>query len=172
MWQAGAAEGKPCWYFIVGNNTSLHYREPTYREQIAQTYGNIAAGCTGFSLFYGWPGTHGNWKAYLQLNRELLALTDVLTTEEETASASATGDPGLLRHITKLHDGHLHVIACNIDAQDAGDVTFTLPPGLRTADEAEVLFEDRKVAVENGRFIDAFPGHERHVYRIRLAGAE
>ena len=172
MWQAGAAEGKPCWYFIVGNNTSLHYREPTYREQIAQTYGNIAAGCTGFSLFYGWPGTHGNWKAYLQLNRELLALTDVLTTEEETAPASATGDPGLLRHITKLHDGHLHVIACNIDAQDAGDVTFTLPPGLRTADEAEVLFEDRKVAVEKGRFIDAFPGHERHVYRIRLAGAE
>jgi hypothetical protein len=169
MWRAGAAEGKPCWYFIVGNNTSLHYREPTYGEQIAQTYGNIAAGCTGFSLFYGWPGTHGNWKAYLQLNREILALTDVLTSEEETAPVSATGDPALMRHITRLHDGHLHVIACNIDAQDAGDVTFTLPTGLRVAGDADVLFEDRKAPVENGRFRDAFAGHARHVYRLKLA---
>ncbi len=168
MWQAGAAEGKPCWYFIVGNNTSLHYREPTYAEQIAQTYGNIAAGCTGFSLFYGWPGTHGNWKAYLQLNREILALTEVLTSEEETEPASATGDPKLMRHITKLHDGHLHVIACNIDERPAGRVTFTLPRGLRIADGAEVLFEDRRIPVRDGQFADSFPVHARHVYRIKL----
>lgn len=168
MWKAGAADGKPCWYFIVGNNTSLHYREPTYTEQIAQTYGNIAAGCTGFSYFYGWPGTPGNWKAYLQLNKEILALTDVLSSEEETAQSSATGDPKLMRHITKKHQGYLYVIACNIDENPVGKVDFTLPTGLKYADEAEVMFEDRSIPVKDGKFTDSFPGHARHVYKIKL----
>lgn len=168
MWEAGAADGKPCWYFIVGNNTSLHYREPTYAEQIAQTYGNVAAGCTGFSLFYGWPGTLGNWKAYLQLNEEILALTDVLTTEEETAQASATGDPNLMRHIAKKHNGNLYVVACNIDETPAGTIDFTLPTELDYAGDAEVMFEDRSVSVRNGAFSDDFGGHTRHVYRIKI----
>jgi len=168
MWKAGAADGKPCWYFIVGNNASYHYREPTYAEQIAQTYGNIATGCTGFSLFYGWPGTPGNWKAYLQLNKEILALTDVLTSEEETAQASATGDPKLMRHIAKKYGGYLYVISCNIDEIPAGRTEFTLPGELKVAGEAEVMFENRTLPVTNGKFTDSFPGHSRHVYKLKV----
>jgi len=168
MWKAGAADGKPCWYFIVGNNTSLHYREPTYAEQIAQTYGNIAAGCTGFSLFYGWPGTLGNWNAYLQLNKELLALTDVLTSEEETAQAFATGDPKLLRHRAKKHDGCLYLVTCNIDANPARKVTFTLPREYQYDGPAEVMFEGRRIDVKNGRFADDFGAHVRHVYKVKV----
>ncbi len=168
MWQAGASEGKPCWYVIVCNNTSLHYREPTYGEQIAQTYGNIATGVTGFSYFYGWPGTAGNWKAYFQLNREVLALTNVLTSEEQISPSSATGDPNLLRHRTFRHDGHVYVVACNIDEGGAGEVTFTLPAGLRYAGQAEVMFEDRMANVSRGTFNGSFTGYARHVYRVKV----
>ncbi len=168
MWEAGAPDGKPCWYFIVGNNTSLHYREPTYAEQIAQTYGNIATGVTGFSLFYGWPGTPGNWKAYLQLNKEIIALTDVLTSEEEIAQSSATGDPKLMRHITKKHNEHLYVVSCNIDENPAGKIEFTLPAELKYDSKAEVMFENRKLKVKNGKFTDDFDGHSRHVYKVQL----
>lgn len=168
MWEAGAPDGKPCWYFIVGNNTGLHYREPTYAEQIAQTYGNIAAGCTGFSLFYGWPGTPGNWKAYLQLNQEIIALTDVLTSEEQTSQSFATGDPKLMRNITKKHNGYLYVVSCNIDENPANEIDFTLPAELTYANEAEVMFEERQVKVKDGKFTDDFDAHTRHVYKIKI----
>ncbi len=168
MREAGAAEGKPGWYFLVGNNTTLHYREPTYSEQIAQVYGTVAAGVTGFSIYHGWPGTPGNWRAHLQLKREIKALTDVLTSEKETAQAVSTGDSDLLRQITKKHNGHLYVIACNIDEHPAGSIEFSLPAEYRYAEEAEVMFEDRQVQVSNGRFSDVFDGHARHVYRIKI----
>lgn len=167
MWQAGLAEGKPCFFFLVGNNLNLHGREPSYGEQIAQTYGCLAAGCTGIAYFYGEPVTPGNWKAYVQLNREVLALTDVICSEEETAEVRSDGDPKLLRHRTKRHDGSLYVVSCNIDAGPAGKVTFTLPPGTRYAARAEVLFENRTVTVKKGVFSDVFSGHARHVYRIK-----
>jgi len=55
MWKSGAKEGKPCWYTIVCANMPLHPREPSYAEQIAQSYGNIASGCTGLIYFYSPP---------------------------------------------------------------------------------------------------------------------
>lgn len=174
MWNAGAADGKPCWYVIVGNNTSLHYREPTYAEQIAQTYGCLAAGCSGFSFYGGWPATNGNWKAYLQLNMEIQALTDVLCSEEECANVLASGNSELLRVRTKKHDGYLYVITCDIDENPAEKVTFTLPSeylyesGFFSGTKTEVMFEDREIGVKDGKFTDDFAGHERHVYRIKL----
>lgn len=169
MWEAGAAAAKPCWYFVVCNNTSLHYREPTYAEQVAQTYGVVAAGCTGLSYFYGWPGTPGNWRAYVQLNEEILALTEVLTSEDVTPQASATGDPNLLRHRTWKHDGALYLITCNIDDTAAGQIDFILPSEFTYAAAAEVMFEDRTIPIHDGRFSQSFGPHERHVYRIALA---
>ena len=29
--------GKPSWYFIVSDNSMLHYKNPSYGEEIAQT---------------------------------------------------------------------------------------------------------------------------------------
>ena len=128
----------------------LHYREPSYAEQIAQTYGNIAAGCTGFSYFCGNPATPGNWKALLQLNKEILSLNDILLSEEDSEQAVSSADPKLLRNITKKHEGFLYVVACNIDANPVGKVTFTLPSTYQYSGEAEVMFEDRKGSVKDG----------------------
>lgn len=168
MRKAGKEEGKPCFYFIVGRNIPLHYREPSYAEQIAQTYGNIAAGCTGFSYFSGNPATPGNWKALLQLNKEILSLNDVLLSEEDSEQAVSSADPKLLRSITKKHEGFLYLVACNIDANPAGKVTFTLPAAYQYSGDAEVMFEDRNVSVKDGKFTDEFAGHTRHVYKIKL----
>jgi len=167
MWKAGAEEGKPCYYFIVAANFPLHYREPSYAEQVAQTYGSVAAGCTGLSYFYGWPKTMGNWKAYLQLNRELIGLSDVITSEEECSESTASGDPKLMRVLAKKHDGYVYLISCNIDGEPAGSVSMTLPTEFKYANEAEVMFEERQVKVKDGKFTDTFEPHSRHVYKIK-----
>jgi len=168
MWKAGADEGKPCYYFLVGGNFPLHYREPSYAEQMAQSYGSIAAGCTGLSFFYGWPQTEGNWRACVQLAKETAVLNDVICSEEECAEAVATGNPKYLRHRTKKHDGYLYLITCNIDGNPAGKVTFTLPSEPKYSGDAEVMFENRKVSLKDGKFTDDFPAHTRHVYKIKL----
>lgn len=168
MWKAGKEEGKPCFYFIVCGNFPLHHREPSYDEQIAQTYGNIAAGCTGLSYFYGMPATPGNWKAYVQLNKEILSLNDVLLSEEEIAQGTSSADPKTLRNITRRHEGYVYVISCNIGRNPIDGVIFTLPAELRYAGEAEVMFENRKVPVKDGKFTDSFPGYARHVYKVKI----
>jgi hypothetical protein len=168
MWQAGVDDGKPCFYFLVCGNFPLHHREPTYAEQIAQTYGNIAAGCTGFSYFYGTPTTAGNWKAYTQLNREVLALNDILLSEEEVTQGTWSVDPRTLRSITRRHGGHVYVIACNIGTSPLDETVFALPAELDYAREAEVMFEGRRVRVREGKFTDSFPGYSRHVYKVKV----
>ena len=44
MWKAGEKDAKPCYYFLVGGNLPLHYKEPSYEEQIAQSWGCICSG--------------------------------------------------------------------------------------------------------------------------------
>jgi hypothetical protein len=168
MMEAGKEGSKPCFYFIVSGNFPLHHREPSYAEQIAQTYGNIAAGCTGLSYFYGVPMTPGNWKAYLQLNKEILSLQNILLSEEEIAQGASSADPKTLRHILRQHNGLVYVVSCNIGKQAIDNVTFTLPAELQYAGEADVMFENRKLTISSGRFIDSFAGHARHVYKVKL----
>ena len=50
------------------------------------------------------------------------------------------------------------------------DVGFSLPAEYRYARAAEVMFENRKVTVDGGRFRDSFAPHSRHVYKIATGG--
>lgn len=168
MYEAGAETGKPCYYFLVCSNFPLHYREPSYAEQVAQTYGCIAAGCTGLSYFYGDPKTPGNWRAMMQLNKEVQSLNDIILSEEEIGKSVSSGNPQLLRHITKKHQGFIYVISCNIDSSSAGTITFDLPTEHKYASEAEVLFENRNIKLKDGKFTDDFPAHSRHIYKVKI----
>jgi hypothetical protein len=168
MKEAGAAEGKPCFYFLVADNSPLHGREPSYKEQIAQTYGCIGAGCTGLSYFYGFPKTQGNWKAYVQLNREILSLNDIILSEEEYTESKCDTDVKKLRFITRKHNGFAYIISCNIDRNALGKVAFELPADYRYHGKVEVLFENRQIKQRKGRFVDDFAGHSRHVYKIKI----
>jgi hypothetical protein len=168
MQELGEEEGKPCYYFIVGGNMPLHYREPSYNEQIAQSYGCIAAGCTGLGYFYGYPGTPGNWKGLLQVNKELQTLSNVILSEEVVPSAHVSGNPKRLRYLTKKHNGYLYIVSCNIDKNPAKEVIFTLPAEYDYDSSAEVMFEKREVSLSGKRFTDNFAGHTRHVYKVKI----
>jgi hypothetical protein len=171
MWKAGKENAKPCMFFLVGGNFPLHYREPSYAEQIAQTYGVLAAGCVSFSYFYGIVQTEANWKAMKQLNQEILSLTAVICSEEDigelSCSAVNTAD-AKLRHRTKKYQGYVYVISVNTGKNPMDNVTFTLPAEYKYDGSAEVLFENRKLDVKDGKFTDEFPGHSRHVYRVKI----
>lgn len=162
----GIEMGKPSFVFLVGYNMPNHFREITGGEQIAQTYGSITLGCTGLSYFIDIPTTLPHWKALKQLNQEVLALTNVICSEEETPQVSAS--EAKLRHITKKSEGYLYVISVNTAENGIGKVTFTLPVEYKYDGKAEVMFEERKLDVNDGKFTDEFPRYTRHVYKVKI----
>ena len=167
MMEAGKEERKPVFYFLAGENLGNHYREPTYAEQVAETYGVIIAGATGVSYFCSLPLYPEDYKACVDVNRELLALEDVIFSLEKTSSASIADS--VVKSMTRKLDGKIYVIALNSDNDRATDVEITLPPEFKYAGTAEVKFEDRKLDVKNGRISDKFKPLERHVYVVDIA---
>lgn len=172
LWKAGEAEGKPCWFFLVDGNSSHHPRgEISFGEQVAQCYGVVAAGGTGLEFYNGMISTSPNWRAFVRTNRELQSLTDVICSEEECeeVACDAINTPDAkLRHRTKKLNGEVFVISVNTGTDRMDKVTFTLPAECKYDGQAEVLFEDRKVSVKDGKFTDDFPGHFRHVYKVLM----
>ena len=70
--------------------------------------------------------------------------------------------------MTRRLGDKLYIIALNADNDQAVEAEIALPASARAAASAEVMFEDRKVPVENARILDAFKPLERHVYVIDL----
>ena len=169
MRTAGAEKGLPMYYFVSGGISALHHRPPTYREQIAQSWGCIAAGCTGVAWYESFPDTEGTWKAMVDVNREAQSIKDAILSEE--ICGAATADVGLdkVRVLTRRQGAKWTLVTCNIDANPLPSVTFTLPADAPRSGEVEVLFENRTLPIRNGRFTDAYPGHDRHVYVIKEA---
>lgn len=160
------SRNQPCWLWLEGNNTHNTYREATYGEQIAQTWGSIVGGATGLPYFYGMPKWPGNWKAFKQLNKEILALNDVILSEEHSANAFLSNKE--LRWTTRKFQGYLYVIVVNIDYTPHNNVTISLPNDYRYANDAEIEFENRKIILKDGRFTDSFSALSRHIYKIKL----
>lgn len=157
---------KPMFVFLIACNIPTHYREITSAEQIAQSYGSICIGATGLSYFINAPSTTPHWNAFMQLNREILSLTDVICSEEDAKQAVASNVK--LRVITKKHEGNLYLITCNTDENPAGRISFALPTDRQYGGEAEVMFENRSISLKDGKFSDDFPGHSRHVYKVKV----
>ena len=166
MWEAGREERKPVFYFLAGENLHNHYREPTHAEQIAQSYGVVIAGCRGISYFLSLATYPEHYRALVEVNRELLALEDVVLSLEPTPPATIANP--LIRSMTRRLGDKLYIIALNADNDQAVEAEIALPASARAAASAEVKFENRKVPVENARILDAFKPLERHVYVIDL----
>lgn len=166
MMEAGREDRKPVFYFLAGENLGNHYREPTYAEQVAQTYGVIITGARGVSYFCSLPFYPEDYRACVEVNRELLSLEDVIFSLEKTSNA-AISDSAVISMTHRLN-GKIYVIALNSDNDRAADVEITLPAEFRYAENAEVRFEDRRVEVRNGRIIDRFSPLERHVYVVEI----
>ena len=151
-------------YFLAGENLGNHYREPTYAEQVAQTYGVIIAGARGVSYFCSLPYYPEHYRALVDVNRELLALEDAIFSLEPTSQA-AIANP-IVRQMTRRLGDKLYVIALNIDNDRPAEIETVLPPEFAYGERAQVAFEDRSVKVERGRILDRFKPLERHVYVI------
>jgi hypothetical protein len=166
IWKAGEAEHKPCYFFLSGGNMHNHYREPSYQEQIASTYGCIASNISGV-VYFGSPTTYpGHWRAQKQLAKELKILEPVICNDNECTPALLSSRK--LRSVTRKHDGFLYIIAANIYENEIS-ATITLPGEYQYAsDDVEVMFEDRKILTKGGVFTDTFEPLSRHVYRVKL----
>lgn len=162
-----ARPGKPSWYFVVSDNMTLHYKNPSYGEQVAQSWGNICAGGTGVSWYIGFPNTEPTWRAMIDVNRELQELAPVILSEELCGAAAADADTRYLRHQTRKLDGDWYIYSCNIDASPLKKVVFTMPADAPQNGVVEVLYENRTLKLKNGVFRDSYNPHSRHIYRIK-----
>jgi hypothetical protein len=162
MMEAGREQRKPVFYFLTAENLQNHYRECTYAEQVAQTYGVIIAGATGVSYFCSLPLYPEDYRACVDANRELLALEGAIFSLEKTSSAAVSDSA--VRFMTRRLGEKLFVIALNTDNDRAANVEIRLPLEFTYAANAEVKFEDRKVDVKDRKISDEFKPLERHVY--------
>lgn len=167
MWEAGKEDRKPVFYFLTGENLHNHYRECTYAEQVAETYGVVIAGCRGVSYFCSMPLYPEDYRASVDVNRELLELEDVIFSLEKTSNA--TTPDSTVKIMTKRLGGKIYVIALNSSNDRDGEVEITLPSEFKYAGNAEVKFENRKISVKNGKITDKFKALERHVYIVDIA---
>ena len=166
MMKMGEEGRKPAFYFLAGENLPNHYREPTYAEQMAQTYGVIIAGARGVSYFLSLPQYPENYRASVDINRELLELEEVILSLEKTSKATISDS--IVKFMTQKLGDKIYIISLNSDNDRDTDVEIALPAEFNYAKSAEVKFENRKVEVKNGKIFDKFKPLERHVYVISM----
>jgi len=162
MMEAAREDRQPVFYFLAGENLQNHYRECTYAEQMAQTYGVIIAGARGVSYFCSLPQYPEDYRACVDANRELLELEDVIFSLERTSPVTVTGTS--IIHMTRRLGNKLYVITLNVDNDHKVEGQIGLPPEFRYAGSAEVKFESRQVSVTDGSVTDTFAPLSRHVY--------
>ena len=159
--------GKPCWLFLVSDNTSLHYKTPSYGEQVAQSWGCVCWGVTGISWYIGIPSVEPTWRAMVECNREIQSLKDEILSEEDCEMATTPLARKDLAVLTRKTGGTWHVFTCNMTDAAQKKVTVTLGRDAPRNGTVEVLFENRTLQLKDGAFTDTWTPYARHVYRIR-----
>lgn len=104
--------------------------------------------------------------AVTAINREIRDLAPVLNGPSVPGAASVTADPegapiGLL---VKERDGRRYLFAVNLGPQTVRG-TFHLAGGM-TAEDVDVLGENRRLKIEAGRFVDGFEPYAVHRYVV------
>ena len=159
--------GKPCWIFLVCDNMTLHYKNPSYAEQTAQSWGAVCAGATGLSWYLGFPNTEGSWRAMVDANREIQSLAPAILSEELCGDATASEPPEKVRLLTRRSGGDWYLFSCNVDSRPLGKVSFALPENAPREGAVEVLFENRSLPLREGAFSDSYEPHSRHIYKLK-----
>ena len=127
--------------------------------------GAFAGGINGFFLWGDLPYTRGDWEGNKQVCREFAELTPYILTEEPDPEVTASESRKKLRHRCCRLGKIDTLVTVNVDERPIGTVTFTLPADRRDVKKVEVLFENREIAVRDGKFTDEFGALTRHVYR-------
>lgn len=99
------------------------------------------------------------------VNRQIRDLAPVINSQSYRYSFGKGLDTML-----KVRDGNAYIFAMIDTSAPAGARRFTLPPGV-AGNQVEVLFENRRLPVQDGQFKDDFAAeYTYHVYRVPLSG--
>jgi hypothetical protein len=100
------------------------------------------------------------------INRQIRELAPVLNspTVADGATVTSSAEAVPIDAMVKRHDGATYVFSVGMrNAPARGSFTVR---GVKNA-TAEVLGEERKIAVKDGKFSDDFQAYDAHLYRIR-----
>ncbi len=173
---------KPIWNVVECTPYSGADRRPSPEVVRSQVWMSIIQGSRGIVYFVhvfnpefieaGLLADEEMAKAVGILNKQISDLAPVLNspTLDRLATVRSSNDKTPINALVKRHDGSTYVFAAAMrDGATRG--TFAIQ-GLVGNMQAEVLGEDRRIEVHNGRFIDEFDGYDIHLYKIspRQAG--
>ncbi|NLX54246.1 MAG: hypothetical protein GXY58_03950 [Planctomycetaceae bacterium] len=157
-----------CFGYTLGT-----WRVPTPAQERSMTYLALIEGANGL-IWYTYDDVQFRvldhpelWAMMKQLTREIRTLVPVLLEPAAGGQRFAAGPDGCLRGVAIRHGGELTVLTAHTNAQDLGPQELVIP-GLPADGSAEVMFEDRRVEVADGRIHDAYAPYAVHVYRMQM----
>jgi hypothetical protein len=103
------------------------------------------------------------WKAVTDVAAEVRMLSPALFSPP-IQLITAANKPGMHGTVRRYQDSVYLILLNGTGAEQAG-AAFSLQD-IPDGTDAEVLFEDRTLSVEDGKLTDDFRPYERHVYRI------
>jgi len=154
---------KPFWFMPEAAGYSRR-TAITPEQQRFQTWLGIIHGAKGI-YYWTYENTFPAMRTMLkQLAGELRELTPVLITPNPCQTASGTNAAGI-HLLAKICRNHLYLITANNSGDNRAIAEFGVI-GLDRKGKVDVLFENRSIAVEAGRFADVFEPYGVHVYRL------
>ncbi len=159
-----AGEWRPIRWWIQ----ALPYAyEPTAAEETCMAYQALVEG-TRFMLFYNHrPTSYAAWAGLGQIAAEMRALLPALAAERQDVAVVAGEDERVIASSHRIATD-CWLIAVNRDRQPvAAELTV---PAECAGQEAEVVFENRRVHCTGTSLKDDFAPLARHVYRLKPLG--
>jgi hypothetical protein len=161
MREAAEKERKPVWMWLQGTGYAYWMaREPSPRELSCMVYGSLIQGARGILYFAQIPRTKECFAEMRALCVEVDALTPALYSLEPTPEVRCD-EPNLLVRAF-AHRGEVWVLTVNT-VNRTTRARFILPTA---KDQVEVVFEGRRLPVNENGWEDDFGPYERHVYRL------
>lgn len=165
MYEISSARKSPLWYILQNLGYAFAcWRDPTPSEQEFMTYTTVITGATGLMYFTGLSKSVEHWEKIKSLNKEIQFLAPVLFSPEEVPQIKVSNNS--IRYLLKKYQETWYLISLNREEEDIEATIDLSSLGLKDK-SAEVLFEDRKIEIEKGRFTDKFAPFQRHIYKIR-----
>ena len=172
------AEGKKVvWNCIECTRISNPEKKATPHQVKCEVWMSIIHGSMGLIYFvHEWEpkfdesallNDAGMLSAVTAINRQITELAPVLNspTIEDAASVSSSNEAVLIATMVKKHDGGTYLFAAGMRG-DKTTATFTLrqAEGIKTA---EVIGENRTIALNDGVFKDDFEAWDVHLYKTQ-----
>lgn len=162
-----------CWIEVTKIDSKNSKRQPTPEEVKAEVWMALIHGATGFGYFcHSWTPALNDaallsdavmLPAVTAINKEITSLAPVLNSKSTSGYASVTSSNSAvpIDIMTKNVGAANYLFAVGM-RPGTTTATFTVSSG----DKAEVIGENRTVAIASGKFTDNFASYGVHLYKI------